>query len=107
MRNPKAAVLPESGTTFTGNYSQQGSQILLRVSDAARLLSVSVWKLRQLAYEREVVSVKVGSLLMFRPEDLHHFAGTESGALMTHKPSSAATHSQHNKPVSARVQRGW
>jgi excisionase family DNA binding protein len=48
--------------------------ILLRVSDAARLLSISIWKLRQLAYEREVVSVKVGSLLMFRPEDLQHFA---------------------------------
>jgi excisionase family DNA binding protein len=49
-------------------------KILLRVSDAARLLSISTWKLRQLAYEREVVSVKVGSLLMFRPEDLQHFA---------------------------------
>lgn len=50
------------------------SPILLRVSDAARLLSISTWKLRQLAYEREIVSVKVGSLLMFRPEDLQHFA---------------------------------
>jgi excisionase family DNA binding protein len=49
-------------------------KILLRVSDAARLLSISTWKLRQLAYEREIVSVKVGSLLMFRPEDLQHFA---------------------------------
>jgi len=49
-------------------------KILLRVTDAARLLSISTWKLRQLAYEREVVSVRVGSLLMFRPEDLQHFA---------------------------------
>ena len=49
-------------------------RILLRVSDAARLLSISVWKLRQLAYAREIVSVKVGALLMFRPEDLQHFA---------------------------------
>jgi excisionase family DNA binding protein len=48
--------------------------ILLRVGDAAKLLSISAWKLRQLAYQREVVSVKVGSLLMFRPEDLQHFA---------------------------------
>lgn len=48
--------------------------ILIRVGDAARRLSISAWKLRQLAYAREVVSVKVGSLLMFRPEDLQHFA---------------------------------
>jgi excisionase family DNA binding protein len=48
--------------------------LLLRVGDAAKLLSISVWKLRQLAYEKEVVCVKVGSLLMFRPEDLEHFA---------------------------------
>ncbi len=48
--------------------------ILLRVPEAARLLSISPWKLRQLAYEREIVSVKVGSLLMFRPEDLRDFA---------------------------------
>jgi excisionase family DNA binding protein len=50
------------------------SKILLRVADAAHRLSISVWKLRQLAYEREIVSVKVGSLLLFRPEDLEHFA---------------------------------
>jgi excisionase family DNA binding protein len=56
---------PKSSTT---------TPLLLRVGDAAKLLSISVWKLRQLAYEKEVVSVKVGSLLMFRPEDLEHFA---------------------------------
>jgi excisionase family DNA binding protein len=50
------------------------SRILLRVGEAARSLSISIWKMRQLAYEKEVVSVKVGSLLMFRPEDLEHFA---------------------------------
>jgi hypothetical protein len=48
--------------------------ILLRVGDAARRLSISAWKLRQLAYEREIVSVKIGSLLMFKPEDLVNFA---------------------------------
>ena len=53
--------------------SSTTTPLLLRVGDAAKLLSISVWKLRQLAYEKEVVFVKVGSLLMFRPEDLQHF----------------------------------
>ena len=50
------------------------NEVLIRVTEAARRLSISTWKMRQLAYEKEVVSVKVGSLLMFRPEDLEHFA---------------------------------
>jgi excisionase family DNA binding protein len=46
---------------------------LLRVGDAAKLLSISVWMLRQLAYKKEIVSVKIGKLLMFRREDIEHF----------------------------------
>lgn len=48
-------------------------KMLLRVGEAAQLLSISIWKLRQLAYDREIVSVKVGALLMFAPEDLKIF----------------------------------
>jgi len=55
--------------------SQEDQQkLLLRVGPAASRLSISVSKLRKLAYEREIVAVKVGSLLMFRPEDLANFA---------------------------------
>jgi len=63
-RKKNLAALPATNT----------EPILLRVGDAARRLSISAWKLRQLAYEREIVSVKIGSLLMFKPEDLVNFA---------------------------------
>jgi excisionase family DNA binding protein len=66
MRNSVSSTVPIPESPFN-------SLPLLRVNDAARLLSVSTWTLRQLAYKREIVSVKIGKLLMFRHEDLQHF----------------------------------
>jgi len=66
MRNTvsPAVPIPESPNSLTP---------LLRVGDAAKLLSISPWTLRQLAYKKEIVSIKIGKLLMFRPEDVKHF----------------------------------
>jgi excisionase family DNA binding protein len=75
-----------------GQGSPLSSQPLLSVSEAAALLGIKVWTLRQWLSQRKIAYVKVGRLTKLRPEDITAFIERNRREAVSFESRSVGSH---------------